>query len=337
MSTNLQIKQKLSSNSKTWLITGVAGFIGSNLLEELLRLNQIVIGIDDFSSGSDDNLIEVKDSVTEDQWLNFNFIKGTILNYDTCLQACQNVDYVLHQAAASSVAKSLADPIAANEINVTGFLNMLTASKSTGVNKFIYASSCAVYGDNISLPLKEEYTGSPLSPYALTKQIDELYASIFDESYNLNSIGLRYFNIFGKRQSIDGDYSAVIPKWIDCIINDQKIYIYGDNQISRDFCHVDNVVQANILAAITENKNALNKAYNIGSGKRNSLKEIYEMIQSSLNIKHKKVSIKNPRKGDIQHSQADISNAKKFLKYEPGNNFTDDLLKTIQWYLKKNI
>lgn len=337
MPINLQIKQKLFLNSKTWLITGVAGFIGSNLLEELLRLNQRVIGIDNFSSGSDANLIEVKDSVTEDQWLNFNFIEGTILNYDTCLQACQNVNYVLHQAATSSVEKSLADPIASNEVNVVGFLNILAASKNMGVNNFVYASSCAVYGDNISLPVKEEYIGSPLSPYALTKQIDERYASLFKEIYNFNSIGLRYFNIFGKRQNLDGDYSAVIPKWIDRIINDQKIFVYGDNQISRDFCHVDNVVQANILAAVTDNKNALNKSYNIGSGARTSLKKLYELIQSSLNIKHEKVYIKNPRKGDIQHSQADISNAKRLLNYEPNNNLTNDLLKTVKWYLKKNI
>ena len=249
-----QVKADLQSKPKTWLITGVAGFIGSNLLETLLKLDQTVVGLDNFATGHQHNLDEVQGLVTEVQWQRFKFIEGDIRNLDDCNKAVSGVDYVLHQAALGSVPRSIDNPIATNQANIDGFLNMLVASKDEGVKSFTYAASSSTYGDHPDLPKVEENIGNPLSPYAVTKYVNELYASVFYRTYGFSSIGLRYFNVFGPRQDPNGAYAAVIPKWAADLLKGSTIYINGDGETSRDFCYVGNAVQANILAALTDIK-----------------------------------------------------------------------------------
>ncbi|RUQ09273.1 NAD-dependent epimerase/dehydratase family protein, partial [Aeromonas dhakensis] len=268
------IQQQLLNSPKTWLVTGVAGFIGSNLLEKLLKMNQAVIGLDNFATGHKYNLDEVQSLVSTEQWARFHFIKGDIRDYSTCQQAVKGVDYVLHQAALGSVPRSIADPITTNATNITGFLNMLHAAKEAQVQSFTYAASSSTYGDHPALPKVEENIGNPLSPYAVTKYVNELYAGVYARTYDFKAIGLRYFNVFGMRQDPNGAYAAVIPKWTAAMIKGEEVFINGDGETSRDFCYIDNVVQINILAA-TATDNAKNQVYNVAVGDRTTLSELY--------------------------------------------------------------
>ena len=331
----LKIKKYLKNNKFNWLITGVAGFIGSNLLEELLLLNQKVTGIDNFSTGNIKNLNNVK-VLENNNWKNFKLIKGDLSDIKVVKKAINGVDFVLHQAARGSIPKSTIDPIQTNKDNVTSFLNILKISKEKKIKSFIYASSSSVYGDNKNLPKKETKVGKVLSNYALTKRINENYSRLFFDLYGFKTIGLRYFNVFGKRQNPKGDYAAVIPKWINLIKKNKKINIYGDGKTSRDFCHVDNVVQANILSAIQKLKKK-NYIFNVGTRSTVSLQSLALAIYkyTFLNKKFsKKINYKSFRKGDIRQSQADIFLIKKFLKYEPLTSFDKGLIKTINWFSK---
>ncbi|MBN1378911.1 MAG: Vi polysaccharide biosynthesis UDP-N-acetylglucosaminuronic acid C-4 epimerase TviC, partial [Gammaproteobacteria bacterium] len=305
---------------KTWLITGVAGFIGSNLLEHLLKLDQCVIGLDNFATGYQRNLDEVQTLVTAKQWRAFTFINADICNLAACRQACKDVDYVLHQAALGSVPRSINDPIASNETNIGGFLNMLVAARDAQVKSFTYAASSSTYGDHPALPKVEEYIGKPLSPYAVTKYVNELYADVFDRCYDFKCIGLRYFNVFGKRQDPNGAYAAVIPKWIAAMIAGESVFINGDGETSRDFCFVENAVQANLLAACAE-KTAKNQVYNVAVGDRTTLNELYATLIKALSANgvsyDKTADYREFREGDVRHSQADIGKARKALGYEP--------------------
>lgn len=274
-----QLRQKLIQDPKTWLITGVAGFIGSNLLETLLKLDQRVVGLDNFGTGFQCNLDEVQTRVSATQFSRLRFIEGDIRHLDNCERACCGVDYVLHQAALGSVTRSIEDPIAANAANVTGFLNMLVAARDAKVKRFVYAASSSAYGDHPGLPKVEDAIGRPLSPYAVTKYVNELYAEVFARCYGFTTIGLRYFNVFGARQDPNGAYAAVIPKWAAAMIAGQTVYINGDGETSRDFCFIDNAVQANLLAATTQNPEALNQVYNVALGDRTTLNELYAQLR----------------------------------------------------------
>ncbi len=335
----LEIKKQISQDPKRWLITGVAGFIGSNILEELLNLNQYVVGIDNFSTGSIKNIEHVKTSVSKKLLKNFSFRECDITNFSDCDDSTKEIDYVLHQAALGSVPRSIKDPINSNNSNVNGFLNMMYASNRNSVARFVFASSSSVYGDDKNLPKKEEVFGKPLSPYALTKRINEEYAEIIKKTYKTTDyIGLRYFNVFGKRQNPNGEYAAVIPKWISLLHNGKDCEIYGDGTTSRDFCYIDNVVQANILSATTSNEDALNRIYNVAVGDKSSLNKIYKEIVDSLNkngLQIKKDPLyKDFREGDIRHTHADISDAKNFLGYAPTHNLKDGMEDAIKWYLE---
>ncbi len=335
-----KIKQSLLKQPKTWLVTGVAGFIGSNLLEELLKLNQKVVGLDNFSTGNQGNLDEVQSLVSNKQWQAFTFIKGDISNINLCKKACKNVDYVLHQAAIGSVPRSIKDPIRTNKSNITGFLNILVAAKDENVESFVFAASSSTYGDHKSLPKKEHIIGKPLSPYAVTKYVNELYADVFSRTYGFNSIGLRYFNVFGKRQTPNSTYAAVIPKWIDAIINNNQIFINGDGETSRDFCYIDNAVQANILAATSNSQQALCNIFNIAVGERTSLNSLYKFLQELIatrsKTKHSNITYRDFREGDVRHSQADISKANQFLGYIPTHKVKAGLKETINWHFNKH-
>jgi UDP-N-acetylglucosamine/UDP-N-acetylgalactosamine 4-epimerase len=335
-----QLKITLLKEPRTWLITGVAGFIGSNLLEALLILNQRVIGLDNFLTGYQRNLDEVQSLVHPNQWRNFTFIKGDIRDLPVCHKACKGVDYVLHQAALGSVPRSMEDPITTNEHNLAGFLNILVAARDVKVTRFVYASSSSVYGDDPDLPKREDKIGRPLSPYAVTKQVNETYAEVFARAYGLPTIGLRYFNVFGQRQAPDGPYAAVIPKWFSALTKCEDVYIYGDGETSRDFCFVENVVQANLLAAFTLNDKVENQVFNIACGDRITLNELFELIRSNVAIVNPKVQEAKPvyhdfRPGDIRHSLADISKAKRLLEYEPEYMVQTGLEKAALWYFSK--
>jgi UDP-N-acetylglucosamine/UDP-N-acetylgalactosamine 4-epimerase len=338
MTTYDAIKTAAVRNKSKWLITGVAGFIGSNLLETLLKLNQQVVGLDNFITGHQRNLDEVRLALPE-QWKNFTFMQRDIRDLSVCRQACDGVDYVLHQAALGSVPRSMEDPITTNEHNLTGFLNMLVAARDAKVKRFVYASSSSVYGDNPDLPKKEDMIGQPLSPYALTKQVNETYAEIFSRAYNFHSIGLRYFNIFGPRQDPEGPYAAVIPKWFTGLLNRGEIIINGDGETSRDFCYVDNAVQANILAACTTNPAAMNRVYNVAYGERTTLNKLFELIrdnvmQSRPDVHDAKPVYRDFRPGDIRHSLADIGRTRALLGYEPQYSVRDGLEKAAEWYVR---
>lgn len=333
-----EVKQDLQANPKTWLVTGVAGFIGSNLLESLLKLDQTVVGLDNFSTGYQRNLDEVQTLVNPEQWARFRFIEGDIRDLETCKSACASVDYVLHQAALGSVPRSVADPITTNAANVTGFLNMLVAARDAQVQRFVYAASSSTYGDHPGLPKVEEKIGKPLSPYAVTKYVNELYADVFAKNYGTQSIGLRYFNVFGPRQDPDGAYAAVIPKWISSLIKGQPVYINGDGETSRDFCYIDNVVQANLLAATTTQAEAVNQVYNVAVGDRTTLNELYAQLTSNLvphypHLQNAKPIYRDFRAGDVRHSLADIDKAKKWLGYRPEQRIGAGLQLAMPWYL----
>jgi len=331
-----------SGESKTWLITGVAGFIGSNLLETLLHLNQRVVGLDNFSTGYRHNLKEVQNLVSREQWARFNFIEGDILNIDDCRLACSGINYVLHQAAIGSVPRSIEDPVSTNAVNITGFLNMLVAARDSKVKRFVYAASSSTYGDHPGLPKIEDQIGSPLSPYAITKYVNELYADVFYRTYGLQSIGLRYFNVFGKRQDPEGAYAAVIPKWHAALIGNESIFINGDGETTRDFCYVENAVQANILAATVEDIAAVNQIFNVAVGDATSLNVLYEHLKKNLSPLFPHVASFTPtyrefRVGDIRHSLADISKAKRLLGYEPSHRVGEGLKDAMGWYVDKAV
>jgi UDP-N-acetylglucosamine 4-epimerase len=334
-----QLKARLVKEPHTWLITGVAGFIGSNLLETLLKLNQRVVGLDNFATGFQRNLDEVQSLVTPAQWANFNFIQGDIRNIDDCHQACQGVDYVLHQAALGSVPRSVADPITTNSANISGYLNTLVAARDAKVKRFVYAASSSTYGDHPALPKMEDVIGKPLSPYAVTKYVNELYAVVFARTYDFNTIGLRYFNVFGPRQTPDGAYAAVIPKWIASMIKGEPVYINGDGETSRDFCFIENVRQANLLAATSENSAASNQVYNVAVGDRTTLNQLYEQIKLNLLPSHPHLQGVKPvyrdfRGGDVRHSLADITKAKSLLGFQPMHRIGDGLKIAMGWYVK---
>jgi UDP-N-acetylglucosamine 4-epimerase len=332
------VLQHLENHRYQWLITGAAGFIGSSLLETLLKLNQKVTGLDNFSTGYRHNLEQIKALVGEEAWLNFSFIEGDIRDLQRCKEACKGMDYVLHEAALGSVPRSIQDPILTNESNISGFLNLLVAARDAQVKRFIYAASSSTYGDHPGLPKVESVIGQPLSPYAVTKYVNELYADVFARCYGMQSVGLRYFNVFGPRQDPNGAYAAVIPQWIAALIQGQTLYINGDGETSRDFCFIENVVQANLLAALAENSEAVNQIYNVAVNERTSLNQLYEMVRALLvekfpHLRNHKPTYADFRRGDVRHSQADISKAGKMLGFEPTHRIDEGLEQAMAWYM----
>ena len=342
--------QTLPRSPRTWLITGVAGFIGSNLLETLLKLDQRVVGLDNFATGHQRNLDEVRSLTTATQWANFHFVKGDIRQQEDCQRAMQwhpaqgatsngmPVEHVLHQAALGSVPRSLGDPITTNSANVTGFLNMLVAARDASVKSFTYAASSSTYGDHPGLPKVEDVIGKPLSPYAVTKYVNELYADVFARCYGFHTIGLRYFNVFGRRQDPDGAYAAVIPKWTASLIKNEPVYINGDGETSRDFCYVNNAVQANLLAATTTHSEALNQVYNVAVGDRTSLNDLFHQLRDNLASNQPSIAASQPvyrdfRAGDVRHSLADVSKIGQLLGYQASHRLGEGLREAIGWYV----
>ena len=333
------VQTELRKHPKRWLITGCAGFIGSNLLETLLKLDQAVTGLDNFATGYQYNLDEVQELVSPEQWQRFRFVRGDIRDLEACREAASSIDYVLHQAALGSVPRSIKDPVTSNEVNVSGFLNMLVAARDAGVASFVYAASSSTYGDHPSLPKVEERIGRPLSPYAVTKYVNELYAEVFSRCYGFNTIGLRYFNVFGKRQDPNGAYAAVIPKWIAAMIGGGEVVINGDGMTSRDFCFVENAVQANLLAA-TAPEESRNQVYNVAVGDTTTLIQLFGYLKSELRNNDIEC-IDEPafgdfRTGDVRHSQADISKAANRLGYAPAYPVRHGLAEAMPWYVKQS-
>jgi UDP-N-acetylglucosamine 4-epimerase len=331
------ILKKLAVEEHTWLITGVAGFIGSNLLEALLKSNQQVVGLDNYSTGFQHNLEEVRSTVSADQWKKFRFIEGDIRNIDDCLKACDGVDYVFHEAALGSVPRSILDPITTNAVNISGFLNILIAARDSGVKRIVYAASSSTYGDHTGLPKIEGTIGNPLSPYAVTKLANELYANVFAKSYQMELIGLRYFNVFGPRQDPYGAYAAVIPAWLVGMLEKRPIYINGDGSTTRDFCFITNVVQANFLAAMSKSTEAINQVFNVAVGEQSSLLELFKILKNELRLYSHEYNFdpifKDFREGDIRNSLASIDKAKKILGYLPTCNLKDG----VSLYLKAKL
>ncbi len=337
MSALEQCGEQLRRQPRRWLVTGVAGFIGSNLLEELLRLGQPVVGLDNFATGKPANLEDVRAQVGEVAWGNFRFIEGDIRNLEDCRQACAGVDFVLHQAALGSVPRSIDDPLTSNAANVTGTLNMLVAARDAEVKRFVYAASSSTYGDHPGLPKVEETIGRPLSPYAVTKYVNELYAEVFGRCYGLEAVGLRYFNVFGRRQDPEGAYAAVIPRWIAALLRGETVYINGTGETSRDFCYVANAVQANLLAATTTDPAAVNQVYNVAVHARTDLNALYEKLRSRLLPLRSELASAKPvyrdfRPGDVLHSQADIGKAGRLLGYAPTHTIDLGLDEALEWY-----
>ncbi len=337
MSAYDELQERLRGTPRSWLVTGAAGFIGSNLVETLLGLDQRVIGLDNFSTGHRKNLEEVRGRVPSVRWGRFRFIEGDIAEVAVCQSACAEAELVLHQAALGSVPASMANPLGAHRSNVTGFLNMLVAARDAKSSRFVYASSSAVYGDEPQLPKVEHRIGKPLSPYAANKAIDEIYADTFATAYGLSSIGLRYFNVFGPRQDPEGAYAAVIPKWIAALLKREPVYINGDGETSRDFCYIQNVVQANLLAATVSEPAAVNQIYNVALGQRTTLNELFGTIQESLraqdaNLPKQKPVYRDFRAGDVRHSLADIGKARRLLGYEPTHGIGQSLDLAMRWY-----
>jgi len=333
------LRKTLASAPKRWVITGVAGFIGSALCEELLGLGQHVVGLDNFATGHRHNLDKVRSIVGEEAAKRFTFIEGDICDPKACAEACANADYVLHQAALGSVPRSIGDPLSSHNANVNGFLNMLIAARDCKASRFVYASSSSVYGDHPDLPKVEENIGRQLSPYAITKRVDELYAGVFQDNYGLGVIGMRYFNVFGRRQDPNGAYAAVIPRWLGALIAGEKCKIFGDGTNSRDFCYIDNVVQANLLAATTENPEATNQVYNVGCNGNTDLVELYSAIRDAVAVRYPQVAewepeFTDPRAGDVAHSQADIGKIQRLLGYEFSHDITQGMRETAAWYLE---
>lgn len=317
-------------SGKKILVTGGAGFIGSNLCEVLLAKENAVVCLDNFSTGKSENILSFLENP------NFTLIEGDIRNIETCLKASFNVDFVLHQAALGSVPRSIKDPVTSNEVNVGGFLNMLVAAKENKVKRFVYAASSSTYGDSDSLPKVESVIGKPLSPYAITKYVNELYADVFSKTYGIETIGLRYFNVFGKRQDANGAYAAVIPKFINQLLKLESPTINGDGLHSRDFTYIDNIIQINLLSLVA-NKNAINTVYNAAFGDRNSLNDLVSYLKEYLSEYNSEIKnidvIHGPnRLGDIPHSHAEIKKAKEFLNYNPKYSLKEGLKESIKWY-----
>ncbi|MCD2519409.1 SDR family oxidoreductase [Massilia sp. G4R7] len=331
------VQQHLQQHRYHWLVTGVAGFIGSNLLESLLRLGQRVTGLDNFATGHRHNLEMVRAAVGDEAWSRFDFIEGDIRNEADCARACAGVEFVLHQAALGSVSRSIDDPLTTNATNVTGFLNMLVGARDAKVKRFVYAASSSTYGDHPDLPKVEDRIGNPLSPYAVTKYVNELYANVFGRTYGMESIGLRYFNVFGPRQDPNGAYAAVIPQWVAALIRNQELRINGDGETSRDFCYIDNVVQANLLSALAPLE-AANQVYNVAVNERTSLTQLYGMMRELLRERFPHLDAHAPhyvdfRRGDVRHSQADISKAAQLLGYQPTHRIDQGLRQAMAWYV----
>jgi UDP-N-acetylglucosamine 4-epimerase len=325
---------------RTWLVTGVAGFIGSNQLEALLKLEQRVVGLDNFSTGHRHNLEQVRHAVGREAWSRFRFVKGDIRSPATCRKACTGVDIVLHQAALGSVPRSIEDPLATHENNVTGFLNMLVAARDAHVTRLVYAASSAAYGDHAALPRVEAHVGRPLSPYGASKYMDELYAQAFATCYGTSTIGLRYFNVFGPRQDPDGAYAAVIPRWIAAMLRNDPVHIYGDGETSRDFCFIENVVQANVLAATAVDPAAQNEVYNVALGEQTSLNELFAILQGLLKERLAdyvpvRAQYLDFRPGDVRFSRADISKAQRLLGFAPTCRVGDGLERALDWYIAR--
>lgn len=339
MTTYKETLVHLMLKPRTWLVTGAAGFIGSHLMENLLQLGQQVVALDNFSTGKRENLDQVRHNVGEIRWQRLRFIEGDIRWPVTCQAACANVDVVLHQAALGSVVRSIENPQETNSTNIDGFLNMLVAARDAGVRRFVYAASSSTYGDNPRLPKVETEIGRPLSPYALTKYVDELYADVFGRCYGTHAIGLRYFNVFGPRQDPDSAYAAVIPAWVAALLRNELLYINGDGSTARDFCYIDNVVQANLLAATVEDPGAINQVYNVALGGQTSLNQLFQMLISQLAPSHPEVLAQEPiyrdfRQGDVHISQADISKARRLLGYEPEWEVSQGLQRALEWYVQ---
>jgi UDP-N-acetylglucosamine 4-epimerase len=337
MSAYEQLQAALRAAPRSWLVTGVGGFIGSNLLEALLRLDQRVTGLDNFSTGYKANLEQVQELVGPQRWARFQFIEGDIRDLAACRKACAGADLVLHQAALGSVPRSMEDPIGCHESNVTGFLNTLIAARDAGARRLVYASSSAVYGDAPELPKVEDKVGRPLSPYAASKRVNEVYADAFAQAYGFGSIGLRYFNVFGPRQDPNGAYAAVIPAWIAALLKREPVHINGDGETSRDFCHIDNVAQANLLAATTPRADALNQVFNVALGERTTLSQLFQLLQAALRkaepgLPEQKPQYREFRAGDVRHSLADISKAQRLLDYIPTCRIEEGLEQAMAWY-----
>ena len=331
------VRAALAQSPKRWLVTGAAGFIGSNLVEALLTLDQQVVALDNFATGHRRNLDEVVASVGPERAARLRFIEGDITRQADCAAACDGVDYVLHQAALGSVPRSLDNPVATNAANIDGFLNMLVAARDAKVARFVYAASSSTYGDHPALPKVEDRIGKPLSPYGVTKYVNELYADVFARSYGIQTIGLRYFNVFGPRQDPDGAYAAVIPKWIAALLADVPVAINGDGETTRDFCYVDNVVQANLLSATTVDADSIDQVYNVAVSGRTSLNDLYARLRSGVAAFRPGAADAMPvhrdfRKGDVRHSQADISKAVRLLGYAPSHDIDAGLAAAMPWY-----
>ena len=327
----------LSRERRRWLVTGSAGFIGSHLLEMLLRSGQDVVSVDNFATGYRENFDEVRRSVGEAAWQRHTFIEADVADWEACVRACHGVDIVLHQAALGSVPRSIANPRETHDANATGFLNILTAARDAGVTRFVYAASSSTYGDEPTLPKVEDRIGRPLSPYAVTKYLNELYAGVFGTCYGMATIGLRYFNVFGPRQDPAGAYAAVIPRWVDAMLSGSAVAINGDGETSRDFCYVANAVQANVLAALTSTASAIGEVYNVAVGQRTSLNALYGMIAQLLRRRHPGLEIPPPRfqafrAGDVRHSLADITKAQTLLGYRATCDVRTGLELAMPWY-----
>jgi UDP-N-acetylglucosamine 4-epimerase len=338
MATGLdRIMDGLRGEPRRWLVTGVAGFIGSNLAQSLLEADQQVVGLDNFATGRPANLDEVRSAVGPGRWSRFRFIQGDVASADVCREAANGVDVVLHQAAIGSVPRSIEEPLESHAANATGHLALLEAARHAGLRRFVYASSSSVYGDNPTMPKVEEDLGRPLSPYAVTKLANELYATVYGHLHGMETVGLRYFNVFGARQDPEGAYAAVIPKWIAAMLAGAEVRINGAGDISRDFCHVKNVVQANLLAATVETPEALNRAYNIAVGRRTTLDELFALLRDRLASRHPGLAGLKPvygafRSGDVTHSLADIGKARRLLGYEPTHSIEQGLDESLDWY-----
>jgi UDP-N-acetylglucosamine 4-epimerase len=329
---------QVAQGQRCWLVTGCAGFIGSHLVEHLLAAGQRVVGLDNFATGHRHNLNLVHQAVGHEAWARFQFIEGDIADAATCRRACEGVQIVLHQAALGSVPRSLADPLTTHRANATGFINMLVAAREAGVVRFVYAASSSTYGDSPTLPKVEDVIGRPLSPYAVTKYLNELYADVFGRCYGLETIGLRYFNVFGPRQDPNGAYAAVIPRWVAAMLRGEVCTINGDGETSRDFCYVLNAVQANLRAGLTTQADAVGQVYNVAVGQRTTLTALHAELAAQVqkarpDLRVAAASHASFRAGDVRHSLADIDKARQRLGYRPTHTVALGLAEAVPWYV----